>query len=208
MDYNSLKKFNQLPPALKARFSTPETIATIDELEQKYRLKLAMVFIALVVNDLDSSDLENYLLGALGASPEAANDISRVFLSLLGQTAVPRPLAEVAPKPAFGLPPAKPAMADGAKPVSLTFSTEDEAEVDHYRPLVNGYKKQSYETIAQGIVAEIGYQLMIWCWPSGWKISLWRGLNKCVMILRLWKFYSATLRWVVWDLAKNRRSRY
>lgn len=159
MDHNSLKKFNQLPSALKVKFSAPEIISHIERLENKYRLKLAMVFIALAVNDLDSSDLESYLLGALGASPEAANDISRVFLSLLGQTAVPRPLAEVAPKPAFGLPPARPAIADGENNPSLTFSTEDEAEIDHYRPLVNGYKKQSYETIAQGIVAEIGYQV-------------------------------------------------
>jgi len=159
MDYNSLKKFNQLPPALKARFSTPETIATIDELEQKYRLKLAMVFIALVVNDLDSSDLENYLLGALGVAPEAAKDISRVLLSLLANTAKSQLATEMAPKPAFDLPATGPALTDNQKSPSLTFSTADEAEVNYYRPLVNDYKQDSYEALAQALVAESGYRI-------------------------------------------------
>jgi hypothetical protein len=97
-----LEKFKRLPDAIKARVAGPEAMRSLESLEKKYDLKLAVAVMKVAVKDLPLGELPHYLRteGLRPASAETLAEVlkNRIFkdiLPYLGETSAPETLAAV-----------------------------------------------------------------------------------------------------------------
>ncbi len=60
--FDYLQKFNKLPADLRAKVSSPSVMATITELENKYRVDLAAVVMKVMIRSVKLSDLSTFFI--------------------------------------------------------------------------------------------------------------------------------------------------
>ncbi|MCX6794444.1 MAG: hypothetical protein NTY31_00360 [Candidatus Falkowbacteria bacterium] len=75
--FDYLQQFNNLPKNLRDQVSSPRAMALILELEEKYKVDLAIVVMKIMVKSLSFSNLPTYLSGELLLTPDAANQLIR-----------------------------------------------------------------------------------------------------------------------------------
>ncbi|MDP2944109.1 MAG: hypothetical protein Q8N57_00865 [bacterium] len=75
--FDYLQQFNNLPKNLRDQVSSPRTMALILELEEKYKVDLAIVVMKIMVKSLSFSNLPLYLSGELSLTPDAADHLIR-----------------------------------------------------------------------------------------------------------------------------------
>ena len=75
--FDYLQQFNNLPKNLRDQVSSPRAMALILELEEKYKVDLAIVVMKVMVKSLSFSNLPTYLSGELLLTPDAANRLIR-----------------------------------------------------------------------------------------------------------------------------------
>lgn len=75
--FDYLQQFNNLPKNLRDQVSSSRAMALILELEEKYKVDLAIVVMKLMVKSLSFSNLPTYLSGELLLTPDAANQLIR-----------------------------------------------------------------------------------------------------------------------------------
>ncbi|NTW22301.1 hypothetical protein HGA34_02000 [Candidatus Falkowbacteria bacterium] len=72
MSFDYLRKFNELPAEVKAAASSPEAMASLDELEEKYHVNLASLVMRILVKEVRLAELDNHLLIDLKMGPAEA----------------------------------------------------------------------------------------------------------------------------------------
>lgn len=72
MSFDYLRKFNELPPEVKEAASSAESMAVLDQLEEKYHVNLASSVMRLLVKEIKLAELENHLLIDLKMGPAEA----------------------------------------------------------------------------------------------------------------------------------------
>jgi len=75
--FDYLQKFNNLSPSLRAKVSSPSVMATISELENKYKVDLAMLVMKVMIKSIAVKDLPAYFISELGLSSTVAENLSR-----------------------------------------------------------------------------------------------------------------------------------
>lgn len=75
--FDYLQQFNNLPKNLRDQVSSPSAMALLTELENKYKLDLAMVVMKVMIRNITVSGLPSYFASADGLSREAAADLTR-----------------------------------------------------------------------------------------------------------------------------------
>jgi hypothetical protein len=75
--FDYLQKFNSLPRDLRNQISSPAIMTALSELENKYRVDLAMVVMKLMIKDLAMKNLPVYLINEFDLSSTAAEDLTR-----------------------------------------------------------------------------------------------------------------------------------
>ena len=83
MSTASLNKLSQLPLTIRNQLSAPEFMEPIEELETKYGIKLVILFVSLVVGELDPKDLSRFLATKFNLNSLAVEDIANRLLQLL-----------------------------------------------------------------------------------------------------------------------------
>lgn len=133
-----LKKFNELPAALKRQVSSKAAMAAIEELEKKYNLPLAALIMKVMVREVALEDLAGYLAGENLSGEEAkslAGELKEKIFSSLNEypaANISQPIeaeeeVKFEVKPPFNLEfqAAEPLV----KGASFFFSPDDEAEI-------------------------------------------------------------------------------
>ncbi len=85
--FDYLQQFNKLSPTLKAKISSPEIMARISELENKYQVDLAMLIMKVMIKEISIQDLPDYFKREDSLSPELSEKLSqdlmdKVFVSV------------------------------------------------------------------------------------------------------------------------------
>lgn len=96
--FDYLQKFNSLPKDLRDRVSSPSVMAAVTELENKYKVDLAMTVMKVMIKSLALKDLPAYFISDFSLTPPIAENLTRelkekVFFSVseyLGLTAAVR----------------------------------------------------------------------------------------------------------------------
>ncbi|MFA4872230.1 MAG: hypothetical protein WC610_04215 [Patescibacteria group bacterium] len=141
MDSSSLQKFSQLPLAIRNKLSAPEFLGVIEDLEKQYRIKLTMVFIALVVGDISFNQISDYLKNKYNINQGGAEAINKSLIQLLENLKRQFPAefrGAVANKAAFA------------------FAVEDEEEINKFKNLsiISDGQKYNYGQLADLIIGE------------------------------------------------------
>jgi hypothetical protein len=170
----SLQKFNDLPRDLRNKISSPEFLKVIDELEGKYAVKLALLFIKLAMEDTSIADFAGEL-ESHGLKPEAISDILGKFSFLLVMfkryqkeffsqnqiLASEKPDYQSANQSAVAMKPksqGNPVNQTSLGHTGFAFSSDDEAEVKRFKtPELEGEKIGSYDDLSKMIMSEYGY---------------------------------------------------
>lgn len=71
--FNYLEKFNSLPQELRNKVSTPKVVASINELEKKYGIKLAAIIMRVMTKELDINNLVSFLRQEFDMETSQAN---------------------------------------------------------------------------------------------------------------------------------------
>jgi len=133
-----LKKFNNLPLALREKVSNPEAMAAIEKLEKKYRLPLAAFIMKVVVKEIALADLSLSLvkedLNETAARQLAEELKEKIFFALKDYFVPPPAVAPVIKKEPAGAPKLlaeapKPSARPLVKGASFFFSPDDEEEI-------------------------------------------------------------------------------
>jgi hypothetical protein len=74
--FDYLQKFNSLPQDLRERVSSPSAMLAISNLENKYRVDLAMVVMKIMIKGIAIPDLTAYFISELGLTPTAATELT------------------------------------------------------------------------------------------------------------------------------------
>jgi len=171
-----LKKFNSLSAELREKVSNPEAMATIENLERKYRLPLAALVMRVMVKEIALNDLVLFLrdnnLTETEAGGLAGELKDKIFFSVknyLSPAESGRSIVLASPKPAAAaqtaaekrLSPLKPPVKTAAAPVSrpsgkgagFFFSPEDEKEIRELTKKIGLAEKT--EISAEKIEAEL-----------------------------------------------------
>jgi hypothetical protein len=87
--FDYLQQFNSLPKDLRDQVSSPSVMAVISELENKYRIDLAMMVMKVMIKSLTVKNLPAYFISESGLSQENAENLvrelkERVFISVAG----------------------------------------------------------------------------------------------------------------------------
>lgn len=87
--FDYLQKFNSLSKDLRDRVSSPSVMAAVTELENKYKIDLAMTVMKVMIKGLAVKDLSIYFTSEAGLSPASAENLARelkekVFGSVAG----------------------------------------------------------------------------------------------------------------------------
>jgi len=96
--FDYLQKFNSLPKGLRDRVSSPSVMAAVTELENKYKVDLAMTVMKVMIKSLALKDLPAYFISEFSLTPPVAENLTRelkekVFFAVaehLGLTAAVR----------------------------------------------------------------------------------------------------------------------
>lgn len=75
--FDYLQKFNSLPQSLRDQVSSPSAMATIADLEAKYKVDLAIIVMKVMTKSLSFANLPTYLSGEMALTPEAASQLIR-----------------------------------------------------------------------------------------------------------------------------------
>jgi len=75
--FDYLQKFNNLPQDLRNQISSPPVMAALSELENKYRVYLAMIVMKMMIKELAVKNLPAYLASEFDLSPLAADELTR-----------------------------------------------------------------------------------------------------------------------------------
>ena len=166
MENETLAKLNQLSPGLKAKLSTEEFLAQLDELSDQYGVKAVLIILDLLLDSVDYAALPQKLQADYGFNDFLAEEVKEKFGRLIEELGR-RPAADepaqkltaqmdrVRPTamPARVLP--RPASSPSAASV---FSREDEAEIKKYLRPVGSATAVDYEAQAQKIIVGFGYR--------------------------------------------------
>lgn len=75
--FDYLQKFNSLPKELRNQISSPAVMTALSELENKYRVDLAMVVMKMMIKELTLKSLPAYLISEFDLAPSAAENLGR-----------------------------------------------------------------------------------------------------------------------------------
>jgi len=75
--FDYLQQFNSLPANLRNQVSSPSAMAILMELENKYKVDLAMVVMKIMIRSLAVKDLSTYFVSELALNPEQAGNLTR-----------------------------------------------------------------------------------------------------------------------------------
>jgi len=75
--FDYLQKFNNLPKNLRDQVSSPSAMAVLTELENKYKLDLAMVVMKVMIKNIPINGLATYFISEGGLTREAAENLTR-----------------------------------------------------------------------------------------------------------------------------------
>jgi len=75
--FDYLQQFNKLPKNLRDQVSSPSVMATISELETKYKVDLAIVIMKVMVKSIPLSTLPLYLSGEFSLTSDVAEQLAR-----------------------------------------------------------------------------------------------------------------------------------
>jgi fructose-specific component phosphotransferase system IIB-like protein len=75
--FDYLQKFNSLPKNLRDQVSSPSAMAVLTELENKYKLDLAMVVMKVMIKNISINGLATYFISEGGLTREAAENLTR-----------------------------------------------------------------------------------------------------------------------------------
>ena len=74
-----LKKFRALPPPIQDLAGGVQAVQTIQELEQRYNVKLGLLVILVTIGELRMDAIEDYLMLKYGLTEEQASDINETL---------------------------------------------------------------------------------------------------------------------------------
>ena len=85
--FDYLQKFNNLPKNLRDQVSSPNAMLVLTELENKYKLDLAMVVMKVMIKNIAINNLPSYFISETGLAREAAIELTRelkekIFISV------------------------------------------------------------------------------------------------------------------------------
>jgi hypothetical protein len=75
--FDYLQQFNSLPKDLKDKVSSKEAMASLAEIESRYRVDLAMIVMKVMIKGLSLKDLSSIFVGEFGLTPEQAEKITQ-----------------------------------------------------------------------------------------------------------------------------------
>lgn len=75
--FDYLQQFNKLPKDLRDRVSSPSAMATIAELENKYKVDLAATVMKIMVKSIAIRELVSHLTSEQGLTPDKAQELAR-----------------------------------------------------------------------------------------------------------------------------------
>ncbi len=75
--FDYLQKFNSLPKELREKISSPEIMAALSSLENKYKLDLAIIIMKVMVKSLEIKNLPLYFSGDYSLDKKSAEDLTR-----------------------------------------------------------------------------------------------------------------------------------
>lgn len=75
--FDYLQKFNSLPSDLRNKVSSSSAMAVILDLENKYKVDLAMTIMKVMIKGVDARDLPSYFISEFGLARDAAENLSR-----------------------------------------------------------------------------------------------------------------------------------
>ena len=140
--FDYLLKFNKLPQELRDEVSTPLVMASIDELEDRFRVNLATVIMRVMVKEISFTDLKQFFIEEFQLSEPMAEQLQvelagRIFLKVadyLGidlEAIVSKTSEEtIPPGPDMMMAPSAPAAAESqVRGAQFFFSPEDEEEI-------------------------------------------------------------------------------
>ena len=140
--FDYLLKFNKLPQELRDEVSTPLVMASIDDLEERFKVNLATVIMRVMVKEINFADLKQFFIGEFEMSEPMAEQLEvelagRVFLKVadyLGidlEAIVSKTTEAVVPSgPDTMIAPSAPMSAGSqVRGAQFFFSSEDEEEI-------------------------------------------------------------------------------
>lgn len=140
--FDYLLKFNKLPQELRDEVSTPLVMASIDELEERFRVNLATVIMRVMVKEIAFTDLKQFFIEEFQLSEPMAEQLQtelagKVFLKVadyLGidlEAIVSRPMPEtLSPEPdLMAVRAAAVTTESQVRGAQFFFSPEDEEEI-------------------------------------------------------------------------------
>lgn len=74
--FDYLQQFNSLPPELRAKVSSPQAIAAITALENKYRIDLAATVMKVMIKSISLKDLPAFFISESSLTPATANELT------------------------------------------------------------------------------------------------------------------------------------
>lgn len=75
--FDYLQQFNSLPKDLRDQISSPSVMAAVTELENKYKVDLAMLIMKVMIKSLAIKDLPAYFISEDALSPEISEKLTR-----------------------------------------------------------------------------------------------------------------------------------
>ncbi len=145
MANSSLAKLNKLSEAVRDSISQADILAELDNLDENFGIKSTSILIDLLLRDIDYANLTEYLKATYDFNQFLAEQIKSRFGALvekIGQTVNEK--------------------ADAGPAVNnshLTFSREDEAEVEKYKQQASTATVIDYEIIAANIINRLNLNL-------------------------------------------------
>lgn len=75
--FDYLQQFNSLPKELKDKVSSPEAMALLSELENRYQVDLAMIVMKVMIKSLDIKDLSSVFISEFSLTSSQAEELAK-----------------------------------------------------------------------------------------------------------------------------------
>lgn len=75
--FDYLQQFNNLPKNLRDQVSSSQSMLVLSELENKYKIDLAMIVMKVMIRNIEVKNLPSYLISESGMTREAAESLTR-----------------------------------------------------------------------------------------------------------------------------------
>lgn len=132
-----LQKFNSLPQELKNKISSPQAMQTIDQLEKKYQVDLAILIMRVMVKEMATNEVASFLEKDFGMDKikagVLAGELDKEIFSLvgpyLGKPAEISENSKIGKAASFDVVKNQSADPSSAKGAAFFFSPEDEQEI-------------------------------------------------------------------------------